>query len=106
MAMSNSRNHVLRTESSISSKEHFRIGRLESYSVHYGHIPLVKFNATVSFDPGEAVFLTNGDQYIICFNKHICFTGRKQLTSAVFVIHGVDFLEFHPDQLTILHLKT
>src|SRR5690606_6997524 len=105
MAVCHRGDHILRPKSRISSEENTRMGGLEGCSVHNGHVPLIKFYSAVPFYPWESVFLTNGNQHIIRFNKNVGFTRRKKLTLAVPVVHGMYFFKLHPDQPSVFHFK-
>ena len=66
---------VLRTESTISPKEHFGVLRLECFLVQHRTIPFIKIHTQISFDPRTMVILSNRHQNMIALNKLIGLAG-------------------------------
>lgn len=80
-------NDVFRPESRITAEKHLRNGRLERQGVDYRNLPSAKFDAQVAFDPGKSIFLADGYQHVVGFNKLVGLAGRNQAAFALFVVH-------------------
>ena len=45
-------------------------GALHGFLVHHGHVPFVEFDAEIALDPGERVFLADGENHVVGGKKN------------------------------------
>ncbi len=92
---------VLGAERRVTAEEHAIASRLESLEVDLRHVPLVEFDAEVAFDPGECVFLADGEDDVVRLDE---FLANYPLggDGALRVEVVLDHIEGHAAQLAVL----
>ena len=67
---------VLGAKGCVTAEKYAGDRRLHGDFVDHRHVPLVvEFDADVTFDPGEGVFLADGNEHVIAFEELIRFAG-------------------------------
>ena len=65
MAVLDGPDDVLRSPGRVAAEEDAVARALHGLLVHHGHVPLVELDADVALDPGERVFLADGEDHIV-----------------------------------------
>ncbi len=87
---------VLGTPRGVAPEEDARHTGLHRHLIDGGHIPLAKGHAEVALDPGERVFLTDGQDDVVTGNDHRVERGR--VAGSLIPLQDV---EFHAHEATL-----
>ena len=102
MAVRHRPDDVLRAERGVAAEEDFRIGRGHGLGIDLGHVPLVEFDAAIALDPGERIFLADGDQHVVAGKVLVGLAGRHEIAAALGVAHRLDLLEHDAGELAVV----
>src|SRR5436190_6753034 len=97
MAMLYRPDNVLRSKRGVTTEEHTGPCRLHCLFVDDWNIPFVELNSKIPLDPGECIFLTDGENNIVSRQDH-CIDDFRAPGFAV----PLETLEFHADKLSVL----
>ena len=96
MAMLDGPDDVLRAPRRVAAEENPGRVRLHGRLVDHRHVPLIELDAEIAFDPGERVFLADGEDHVVGRKEH-----RVERLRVLRL--GVPFqaLELHADELSV-----
>ena len=96
MAVLDGPDDVLRSPGGVAAEENAVARTLHGLLVDHGHVPFVELDADVALDPGERIFLADGEDHVVGGEKNVSMRFR-------FLGLRVPFqaLELHADQLAV-----
>jgi hypothetical protein len=102
VAVSNRPNDVLGAEGGVAAEEDARMARRHRLRIDLGHVPLVKLDADIALDPRKSVLLADCDQHVVASEVLIGLAGWNEIATALGVVFGLDLLEHHAGEATVL----
>src|SRR6267154_1320176 len=97
--------NVLGSERGVPAEEDLRLRRLHRDLVDDRHAVLVELDPNVPLDPGKGVFLADRDQDVVALEVLVGLARRHEIAASLVVAHGLDLLEGHARQFSVLVLE-
>ena len=93
---------VLGPKRGVTTEKYLGQACLHGRFVYHRHIPFIKINSRIPFNPGERILLADGNQHVVAGHMHIGLARGDQSAASLVIVFRFDDFEAHAGEFAVL----